>query len=272
MTLWLALKNIKAKPLGTLASVIAIAVAVAMFFCMFSFKDAVYNYVFDVETADFGDSDLMIYAKSGGDRIAFVEPLYDVEGVEEVVATVSVYALAERTGGEDEYVRLRGFGGGDVTALGGVEVAEGDLSLMDVNVDYVVVSRAMAEHFGLRVGDRLSVRGMTSAGRSVNFYVAAVAENTGCFAADSPYTVLGHAERVSSVMISGGTVYNEIFVSASEGTDVGRRWRCSRWWAWCWCSRRAYAQGARTPHGSRSSVRRRSASSPSFPSRARWSV
>ena len=178
MTLWLALKNIKAKPLGTLASVIAIAVAVAMFFCMFSFKDAVYNYVFDVETADFGDSDLMIYAKSGGDRIAFVEPLYDVEGVEEVVATVSVYAQAERTGGEDEYVRLRGFGGGDVTALGGVEVAEGDLSLMDVNVDYVVVSRAMAEHFGLRVGDRLSVRGMTSAGRSVNFYVAAVAENT----------------------------------------------------------------------------------------------
>ena len=218
---WLALKNIKAKPLGTLASVIAIAVAVAMFFCMFSFKDAVYNYVFDVETADFGDSDLMIYAKSGGDRIAFVEPLYDVEGVEEVVATVSVYAQAERTGGEDEYVRLRGFGGGDVTALGGVEVAEGDLSLMDVNVDYVVVSRAMAEHFGLRVGDRLSVRGMTSAGRSVNFYVAAVAENTGCFAADSPYTVLGHAERVSSVMISGGTVYNEIVVAASEGTDVG---------------------------------------------------
>ena len=35
----------------------------------------------------------MITAKSGGDRIALVQPLYDVEGVESVTPTVSVYAL-----------------------------------------------------------------------------------------------------------------------------------------------------------------------------------
>ena len=59
MTLSLALKSLKAKPLRTVASVLAVAVAVAMFFCMFSFESAVYRYVFEVETADFGDSDIM---------------------------------------------------------------------------------------------------------------------------------------------------------------------------------------------------------------------
>ena len=118
MTLSLALKSLKAKPLRTVASVLAVAVAVAMFFCMFSFESAVYRYVFEVETADFGDSDIMITAKSGGDRIALVQPLYDVEGVESVTPTVSVYALTAFGDEEDEeYLRLRGFDEGGIAGL-----------------------------------------------------------------------------------------------------------------------------------------------------------
>ena len=113
MTFALALRSLKAKPLRTLASVAAIAVAVAMFFCMFSFEGAVYDYVYAVETADFGDSDIIISQKSGGDRIAPDDPLYDVEGVESVTATVSLYALMDGEG-EEEYLRLRGFDGGEV--------------------------------------------------------------------------------------------------------------------------------------------------------------
>ena len=217
MTLSLALKSLKAKPLRTVASVLAVAVAVAMFFCMFSFESAVYRYVFEVETADFGDSDIMIAAKSGGDRIALVQPLYDVEGVESVTPTVSVYALTAFGDEEDEeYLRLRGFDEGGIAGLEGLEIIAGDLELRS---DDVVISKATAERFSLRVDDRLPVRGMTSGGKQVNFYVGAIAENRGPFAADSPYTVLGSASRVSSLIIAG-TVYNEIYVTAEEGADL----------------------------------------------------
>ena len=217
MTLSLALKSLKAKPLRTMASVLAVAVAVAMFFCMFSFESAVYRYVFEVETADFGDSDIMITAKSGGDRIALVQPLYDVEGVESVTPTVSVYALTAFGDEEDEeYLRLRGFDEGGIAGLDGLEIIAGDLELRS---DDVVISKATAERFSLRVDDRLPVRGMTSGGKQVNFYVGAIAENRGPFAADSPYTVLGSASRVSSLIIAG-TVYNEIYVTAEEGADL----------------------------------------------------
>lgn len=217
MTLSLALKSLKAKPLRTVASVLAVAVAVAMFFCMFSFESAVYRYVFEVETADFGDSDIMITAKSGGDRIALVQPLYAVEGVESVTPTVSVYALTAFGDEEDEeYLRLRGFDEGGIAGLEGLEIIAGDLELRS---DDVVISKATAERFSLRVDDRLPVRGMTSGGKQVNFYVGAIAENRGPFAADSPYTVLGSASRVSSLIITG-TVYNEIYVTAEEGADL----------------------------------------------------
>ena len=217
MTLWLALKNLKAKPLRTLASVLAISVCVAMFFCMFSFESAVYEYVFAVETADQGDSDIMIAAKSGGNRIISVAPLREVEGVEKVAATVSLYALAERGDEPEEYVRLRGFEDGDVEALRAVELAEGELP---VKSDDVIVSRAAAEHFGWRTGGVITVRKLTSVGGTVNFYIKGIAENTGYFLSDSPYTVLGYASAVSSVMISGTTVYNEVYVTVSEGADV----------------------------------------------------
>ena len=221
MTFALALRSLKAKPLRTLASVAAIAVAVAMFFCMFSFEGAVYDYVYAVETADFGDSDIIISQKSGGDRIAPDDPLYDVEGVESVTATVSLYALLDGEG-EEEYLRLRGFDGGEVESLRDIDVVAGDISRMAENTDCVVISERMAERFGLGIDDLFSVRGMTASGRSVHFYVVAIAENSGYFASDSPYTVLGYSSRMSSVMLSGGTVHNEIFVKVAEGADISK--------------------------------------------------
>ena len=55
MVFSLALKNIKAKPLRTVATIAVIALSVAMFFCMFAFGDAVYDYIYAVETADAGN-------------------------------------------------------------------------------------------------------------------------------------------------------------------------------------------------------------------------
>lgn len=222
MILRLALKNLKAKPLRALASVAAIAVAVAMFFCIFSFENAVYEYVYAVETADFGESDLMITAKSGGDRLALVEPLYGVDGVENVVPTLSVYALVDVSDGADEYIRLRGFEADGAESLRGINVVEGDLALLSENSDNVVISRAMAERFGLGVGDMFSVSGMTASGSTVRFVVAAIAENDGYFLADSPYTVIGTADDGIARLISPGgiAVYNEIYIGLADGADA----------------------------------------------------
>ena len=159
MILGLAFKSLKSKPWRTVALIAAIALSVAMFFCMFSFEGAVYEYVYAVETADSGDSDIMISAKSGGDRIALVDPLYGVDGVESVTATVSVYALMKRENAADEYIRLRGFADGGITALGGVSLTSGGLPS---HSDDVVISEAMSEHFGLGVGDVVTVQGMTA--------------------------------------------------------------------------------------------------------------
>lgn len=218
----IALKNLKAKPLRALASVVAIAVAVAMFFCMFSFENAVYEYVYAVETADCGDNDIMIAAKSGGDRLALVEPLYGVEGVESVTPTLSLYALMDVEDAPDEYIRLRGLESQDVRNLNNIKVVEGDLSSLATHSDDVVISQAMAEHFGLGVGDLFYVSGLLSSGGQVRFHVAAIAANEGCFLSDSPYTVIGTAgDGIAHLVSPGGrAVYNEIFVSVADGADV----------------------------------------------------
>lgn len=222
MIFGLALKSLRAKPLKTFASVAAIAVAVAMLFCTFSFESAVYDYVYEVETADHGESDIIISTKSGGDRLALVQPLKELDGVEEVIPTLSVYALCERPDAPDEYVRLRGFEDGDVGALGGLELVSGSLDSLASHPDDVVISLNAAEHFGLGLGDMFTVSGMTAGGGKANFFVAAIAANTGVFAADSPFTVLGTAGGgIASLISPGGrAVYNEVYVRAEAGTDA----------------------------------------------------
>lgn len=220
MTLKLALKNLKAKPWRTVASVLVIAVAVAMFFAMFALEGAVYEYVYAVETADFGDYDIMISAKSGGDRLALVEPLEEVAGVSSFVPTVSVYALLEN-GDDGEYIRLRGFSRGDIEKMNSVKVASGNAEELFTNSDNVIISEAMSRALGIGVGDRLSVASLASSGGSRGFFVVAVAQNEGYFVADSPYTVLGSASGVAQLISPGGVeVFNEIYVDVADGADA----------------------------------------------------
>ena len=51
MTFKLALKNISSKPWRAVATIFVVAVAVSLIFAMLSFSDAVYEYLFEVETA-----------------------------------------------------------------------------------------------------------------------------------------------------------------------------------------------------------------------------
>ena len=78
----LALKNISSKPLRAVATVLVIAIAVALVFSMLSFSDAVYDYLFQVETAGAGISDVTLKTNSTSDRITGVSGLDGVEGVD----------------------------------------------------------------------------------------------------------------------------------------------------------------------------------------------
>lgn len=215
MTLSLALKNLRAKPLRTVCAVLVIAVAVAMFFCVFSFGDAVYDYIYAVETADAGDSDILIAGKSGGNRLTSVEPLSALGGrVEFAVPTLSLYALASTPSGE-QYVKLRGFEEGDWEKLHSINFVEGSVADLSgaSNANSVVISRAASEALGVGRGERLVLGGEI-------FFVTAIAENDGYFLSDAPFTVIGNIDGGADRLLGGVVVYNEIYVKAAEGVDA----------------------------------------------------
>lgn len=204
----LALKNITSKPLRFVATTLAVAVVVAMIFCMLSFKGAVYDYIYATETASSGIGDITISTNSTSDRIMKDEPLQRVDGVEQIVPSLKLYAMYG-----DEYVGVRGFKKGQLEALATIEVIEGDISKMQsgVRTDDIVVSKDAAKHFGFSVGDRVE---FTLGTKSVVCYIGAIAKQSGYFLDDAPYLMLGLTEKFSSLILSppSENLCNEIHV------------------------------------------------------------
>lgn len=222
----LALRNLKSKPWRTVATVLAIAVAVAMIFAMLSFRGTVSDYIGATETAVAGNSDIKIATQSSSDRITTVTSELEnlkIDDVDEnglpskravdMDIIASLYLYAELGG---EYVQARGFETGKLDALQKIEVVAGSVDAL--NVDDVVISEKAATHFGLGIGDELVLK---LGANSPKFYVAAIAKNTGYFLADSPYLVLGNIKRVSALVLAGeSSLCNEIYVKINDGSDV----------------------------------------------------
>ena len=208
----LAIKGLRARPLGTVCAVLVIALAAAMLFSVFSFGDAVYDYIYAVETADAGDSDILIAGKAGN-RLADLTPLEALgDEIEKIVPTLTVYALEEDS---KQYVKLRGFRRGEYELLSSIEEKEGDPNeLGDPGGDNsVVISEAASEALGKGVGDRLVLGDRT-------FFVAAVARASGYFLGDSPFTVIANIDGGVDSLLGGVAVYNEIYIKAAEGVDA----------------------------------------------------
>lgn len=213
----LAFKNLNAKPLRTIATILAVAVAVAMIFCMISFKGAVFDYIYETETSAAGNSDIVISTNSNSDRITTVaEPLKNIEEVKDIVPSLNLYALYK-----DEYVSVRAFVSSQLQTLQKIDVAYGDLSGMEngANEDNIVLSKAAAEHFGLRVGDNVRLKLGTN---EVSFYVGAIAEQSGYFLDDSPYRFVCVTSNASKLVlpVSANEFCNEIYLSLKDGVDV----------------------------------------------------
>ncbi len=119
----LALKNITSKPMRFVATTLAVAVVVAMIFCMISFKGAVFDYIYATETASAGVSDITISTNSTSDRIMKDDPLQSVEGIEQIVPSLKLYAMYG-----EEYVGVRGFKKGQLETLAKIEIVEGDIA------------------------------------------------------------------------------------------------------------------------------------------------
>ena len=119
----LALRNIKSKPWRSVATILAIAVGIAMIFAMLSFRGTVYDYIGATETAVAGNSDIKIATQSSSDRITTVAgDLQNIEGIQEIIP--SLYLYAELNG---EYVQTRGFEAASLEKLQKIEVESGDI-------------------------------------------------------------------------------------------------------------------------------------------------
>lgn len=213
----LALKNIISKPLRAVATVLAIAVAVAMIFAMLSFDSAVYEYIYSTQTAVSGSSDILISTNSSSDRIMDVaEPLKKLDGVEEVYPSLTLFALLD-----GEYVQLRGFEQGEFEKLQALDLVSGSVSSLDANTDNIVISKAAAEHFGLKMNESVE---LSLGNRSKPFYVYAISENNGYFLNDSPYLIIGRIDGISRLLANVQTnrICNEIYVKAADGVDIDK--------------------------------------------------
>lgn len=211
----LAFRNILSKPLRSIATILAIAVVVAMTFCMISFKGAVYDYIYATETSAVGSADIVISTDSSSDRITKAEPLKTLKDAKEVVATLKLYALFG-----DEYVMVRGFEQGKIDALQNINVASGETTSLKEgrNDDNVVISEECAKHFGLKVGDMFTL----SLGQGkTNCYVGAIAKQDGYFLSDAPYQIIGSTSNFSKLITNVSVnLCNEIYVTVADGTSV----------------------------------------------------
>ena len=212
MTFKLALKNISSKPWRAVATIFVVAVAVSLIFAMLSFADGVYEYLFQVETAGSGASDITIKTNSISDRITGKDGLEDVEGVDKVVPTLNLYGLYQ-----NQYVSLRGFDKGDYETLSQIQLVEGNIADMDSNTDNVVISESMAEEYSLNVGAQLAI---ISGDKTINFYVVGVAKESGYFLQNTPYTIIGNVKGVSRLIFGEQAIYNEIYLIVKDGYSI----------------------------------------------------
>ena len=212
MTLKLALKNISSKPWRAVATIFVVAVAVSLIFCMLSFSNAVYEYLFEVETASSGISDITIKTNSSSDRITGTGGLENIDGVDKIIPTLNLYGLYE-----GQYVSLRGFDKGGYETLSQIDVVYGDINDLDTNIDNVVVSETFAEEYSLSVGSAIQVK---SGDKTINFYVVAIAKESGYFLQNSPHTIIGNVKGVSRLVYGEQAIYNEIYLTVKDGSEI----------------------------------------------------
>ncbi|MDE6302194.1 MAG: ABC transporter permease, partial [Clostridia bacterium] len=175
----------------------------------------VYEYIYSTQTATSGRSDIVISTNSSSDRIINVAtPLTALDGVENIIPSLSLYALLD-----GEYVQLRGFEKEHFEDLQNIDVLEGSVSELDKNTDNIVISKATAKHYGLEIGGRIS---LSLGKQTATFYVGAIADESGYFLNNAPFLIIGRIEGMSRLLadIQVRQICNEIYIQVADGVDV----------------------------------------------------
>ncbi len=213
MTAKLAIRNVTSKIGRTIATAVAIAIAVGAIFLILSFKETIFNYLLvrgsSNSSAEHG---VHISYSASGDKTVTLEAVDKYNDiVEHSVGTLEFYWLYG-----DEYVNLRGFEPGEIASLNNIDVLYGNLEDVNKYEDNVVISKSAALHFGLKVGSGMQMTGMDKTIHT--FTVAAIADDKGYFAGGGPNPVLADVRGVSRLIVGFGTeIYNNVYVKAREG-------------------------------------------------------
>lgn len=211
----LAFRNITSKPWRFVATILAIAVVVAMSFSMLSYRSAVYDYLYAIEMSFPGKSDITITINSSSNRITEISSsLESLDGVEEIVPVLNLYAMFG-----DEYVSVRGYEKNQFECLQTIDLKSGSVS---DNIDDIIISTEAAEHYNLKVGDCVN---LTLGQSSVQFFVSGIAQKSGYFLSDSPFLVVGRLEQVTKLAIGANVpgnpkLFNCIYVCLKDGVDI----------------------------------------------------
>lgn len=163
--------------------------------------------------ASAGVSDITISTNSTSDRIMKDDPLQSVEGIEQIVPSLKLYAMYG-----EEYVGVRGF--------------KKDSSKRLQNRDYrrrhSQVAKRRAERRYNRIArcgktfrmERGRQGGVCARNEKVVCYIGAIAKQSGYFLDDAPYLMLGLTENFSKLILSSENLCNEIHVVLSDKTKV----------------------------------------------------
>ena len=215
MTAKLAIRNVTSKIGRTIATAVAIAIAVGAIFLILSFKSTIFNYLLVRGSSDSSaEHGVHISYSASGDKTITLEAVdAHTDVVEHSVGTLEFYWLYG-----DEYVNLRGFEPGEIASLNKLDILYGSLEDVNKYEDNVIISKSAALHFGLKVGSGMKMTGMNKVDHT--FTVAAIADDTGYFAGGGPYPVIADVRGVSRLIVGiGAEVYNNIYVKAKDGVS-----------------------------------------------------
>ncbi|MDR3217209.1 MAG: ABC transporter permease [Clostridiaceae bacterium] len=209
----LAIRNLIEKPLKLAAQILAVAFAVTLIFAVLSYKQAVYNYLYDIETLFSGDSDIVISYGAGDSRITAAKDLSAVTDIEYAVGVLEFYGLAE-----DEYVRVVGVGKSDLERVQSIEYT--NPFAYQMRDDDAVISESFAAGRGLKVGDGFILSVM---GKDRRLFVGAIAKSGGWFDGRAGFETVAVPDFLAASYFSdyaAGGLYNRIYVKLKGGTDA----------------------------------------------------
>ncbi|HKL94156.1 MAG TPA: FtsX-like permease family protein, partial [Clostridia bacterium] len=215
MILKLGERNLLEKPGKAIATILVIALAVAILFCVLSYNSTVQSYMHAVETSNSGNSDITISYRSDGARIVNTNSLNHLQNdFEYCVGALSIFGIYENDE-SDNYVYLRGFDRDSIETISEIEFVEGSIENLTARYDNVAVSETTAKELGLSLNSEISITVMNV---TKTFYVAAIAKGGGLFAKNSPYTIIGINSGVTRFFSSEwGGLYSEIYIKLKDG-------------------------------------------------------